>query len=125
MSNRESALVRKQRYAAYELALTAAHLMARAAQTGMTENMNACDCGFAWVTVHDRAFQAWCSKRAKETGNKHFYGSKHWQGGWQFWKPGNAPVQSVGIHEAGAKAFRDTLATKLNLSQCYMGSRLD
>jgi hypothetical protein len=38
-----------------------------------------------------------------------FWGSKGYPTGWKFWCPGAAPVQAVGIHEAGAKAFATAL----------------
>jgi hypothetical protein len=115
---------RDARYARYLEVLTAAHAAADNAQAGMVENMNAFDCGFAWAIVHDQAFSRWCAAKAKESGNRAFYGSKHYSTGWSFWKPGRFNGQSIGIHEAGARAFRDSLAHAL---QCNveMGSRLD
>lgn len=42
---------------------------------------------------------------------------------WQWWKPGGFAGQSVGIHEAGARAFRDKLA-EYGI-RADVGSRLD
>ena len=114
------------RYARYADALIAAHAAADHAQAGMVENMNAMDCGFAWVVVHDRAFARWCAANSKDgnTAARRFYGRKNHDTGWCFWKPGSFKGQSIGIHEAGARAFRDSLAFDL---QCRveMSSRLD
>lgn len=130
---------RLARYARYSTALQNAHNAASAAQAGKVENMNALDCGFAWVVVHDRAFQAWCrdcakvheaawseARKAGDTLDKSrgYYGSKHYAAGWSFWCPGSFNGQSVGIHELGAKAFRDSLAHELQI-RCESGSRLD
>jgi len=111
------------RYARYEDALLAAHKAAEHAQVGMVD---AFACGFAWVVVHDRAFARWCAANSKEGNSaaRRFYGSKHHDTGWCFWKPGNFNGQSIEAHEAGARAFRDSLAFDL---QCRveMSSRLD
>lgn len=108
----------------FQAILTEAHAAASKAQEGMVENMNALDCGFAWVVVDgmDPLARA-CRKAIKAKAGEYektgiprpadkadqdmrgFWGSKGYPTGWQFWSPGHAPVQAVGIHEAGAKAF--------------------
>lgn len=112
-----------ERYAAYETALNRAYAAADAAQAGLVEDMNALDCGYAWVTVSDRAFAGWCRKKLNATGDLR-YGDKHWRSGWNFWGPGNFKGQSIGIKEVGAKAFRDVIAQELGI-YAEMGSRLD
>ncbi len=108
----------------YEAILTEAHAAAAKAQEGMVENMNALDCGFAWVVIDGQDALARACRKAIGAKSKEleaqgvsrpadradqvmrgFWGSKGYPTGWQFWSPGNAPVQAVGIHEAGAKAF--------------------
>lgn len=94
-----------------EAILTEAHAAAKRAVTGLVENRNALDCGFAWVTIPGtHPLARYCAKRLKADDNPSFYGSKGYPSGWQFWKPGGAPVQSVWIHEVGARAFRHALA---------------
>lgn len=115
------------RYARYSATLAAAYDAADRAQSDMVENMRALDCGFAWVVVRDTAFMTWAraqSKAAPFAGSTKYYGSKHYAGGWCFWCPGSFNGQSIGIHEAGARAFRDIMAHGL---QCNVefGSRLD
>lgn len=104
--------------------LKEAHEAAARAQDGMVENPNAFDCGFAWVVIDGsddlaracrKAIKAKVKEhtamgiphpeRTAETDMRPFWGSKGYPTGWQFWMPGCAPVQAVGIHEAGAKAF--------------------
>jgi hypothetical protein len=113
----------RAKYVRYSDALNAAHTAATMAQSGMVENMRALDCGFAWIVVHDAGFTRWCRDCAKVSGSKH-YGSKHYAAGWCFWSPGAFNGQSIGIKEAGARAFRDSLAHALQI-RCELGSRLD
>lgn len=121
---KETKAQRDARHALYEAALAVAHSSAAAAQIGMSEGRGL-DCGFAWCTVHDPAFQAWARKRAAQNDNaRRYYGSKHYASGWQFWNPGNWPGQSIGPKEAGARAFRDALAHALQI-RVETGSRLD
>lgn len=94
------------------------------------EDMNAFDCGFAWVTIHPArgSFVSWCKAQIKALGGERNYasrqyGDKAYGGGWQFWKPGEFNGQSIRIHEVGARAFRDELA-KYGIS-ATVGSRLD
>lgn len=112
----------------FEAILKAAHAAASKAQEGMVEDMNALDCGFAWVTISGREPLArHCRTRVKAAGGeskaRREYGSKGWPSGWQWWCPGGAPVQAIGIHEAGARAFRDKLA-EFGI-RADVGSRLD
>lgn len=131
ISKKEAARIeRLARYARYSTALHNAYKAADAAQAGMIENMNALDCGFAWVVVHDNAFMKWCRDNCEGVGKpdtgkpRGYYGSKHWASGWSFWCPGSFHGQSVGIHEAGARAFSNSLAHELQI-RCEFGSRLD
>jgi hypothetical protein len=135
---RESKVSKKteiaKRHAAYETALGNAHAAAHGAQVNMIEDRNALDCGFAWAVTHDAGFNTYCRKKAQaaidmpaseeRSRATRRYGSKHWATGWLFWGPGQAPVQSIRIHEAGARAFRDSLAHELQIN-VEIGSRLD
>lgn len=67
-------------------------------------------CGFAWVKISgNEPFARWCRKMAKaaeaEGRRHHPFGSKPYDGGWQWWNPGQFPGQSIDAIEAGAKAF--------------------
>ena len=85
----------------FEAILTEAHAAAAKAQEGMVENMNALDCGFAWVVVDGsdplaRACRKAIKAKAKEftaQGVSHpdqkaesdmrpFWGSKGYPSGW-------------------------------------------
>lgn len=94
--------------------LLAAHGAAVGVQASMVEGQGL-DCGFAWVTVDgNHPLARYCRNVVKTMGEKTthgFYGSKGYPRGWQWWEPGHHPGQSIGIHEAGARAFRDVLAT--------------
>lgn len=102
--------------------LGAAHREATRAQAGLPEG-SGLDCGFAWVTIDgNEALARFC--RAHTTRDTaRFYGRKGEPRGWTWWKPGGYSGQSVGIHEAGARAFRDTLA-RFGI-RADVGSRLD
>jgi hypothetical protein len=116
---------RQSRYLAYERALREAYEAADRAKADMVEDKQALNCGFAWVTVHDRAFMAWCRRQAEESGERYGrHGSKSLTGGWQFWCPGKSTAQAVDIHQAGAKAFSESLAHALQI-RCEWSSRLD
>lgn len=108
----------------FEAALDAAFAAARDAVAGMRENPLAMDGGFAWAVTHDPAFNRWCALRAKETKDQQRYGSKHWAAGRLFWPLAHAPVQPIGVHEVGARAFRNALAHALQI-RVETGSRLD
>lgn len=118
------------KYARFQTALNNAHKAAAAAQVGMADNPAAFDCGFAWAIAHDLAFMGWCRKKAKALdaeGKRReamYYGSKNYSTGWQFWTPGDFNGQSIGVHEAGAKAFAESLSRELGF-RVEMGSRLD
>lgn len=114
----------------FEAILNAAHEAAKAAQVGMVEGRGL-DCGFAWVTISGNdALARHCRKQIKAAGGERnltfeqsrLYG-RAGEPGWQWWKPGGFPGQSVGIHEAGARAFRDKLA-EYGI-RADVGSRLD
>jgi hypothetical protein len=109
----------------YAAILKAAHEAADAAQEGMVEDLNAFDCGFAWVTIDGRhGLAKWARKelarlRAEGEHNEaarpvlrmHMrkLGDKAWPGGWQWWCPGAFNGQAIGIHLAGAQAFQAVL----------------
>lgn len=110
----------------FQAILNEAHAAASAAQAGMNENRFALDCGFAWVTLGgNEPLSRWCRDQLKKdvTKNRKVYGHKGYPSGWCWWTPGNFMGQSISIHEAGARAFRDTLA-KYNIA-ATVGSRYD
>jgi len=112
----------------YAKILTEAHAAASAAQVGMTDNPRAFDCGFAWVIIDGQdGLARYCRAEIKRAGGERqasrIFGGKGYPKGWQFWKPGNFNGQSVGVHEAGARAFRDKLA-EYGI-RADVGSRLD
>ena len=86
----------------------AAETAAKAEIERQPEDMNALDCGFAWVTISGRdALANHCRKHTD--ADRIRYGSKNYGPGWCFWKPGGFHGQSIRIHEAGSRAFRDVL----------------
>lgn len=111
-------------YSKFENALRKAHAAACEATAKEKDYPQRLDCGFAWVVTHDRAFNGWCRKMAKETGLRQTYGDKNWSTGWCFWKPGNFVGQSITGHEAGARAFRDVILRELGIN-AEVGSRFD
>jgi hypothetical protein len=74
-------------------------------------------CGFAWVTVLEKASTR-LGRRLKEVGFRKSYG-----GGLQLWDPSRFPCQNVDTLEAGAQAYADVL--KKYGIEAYAGSRLD
>ena len=74
-------------------------------------------CGFAWVTVLEKASTR-LGRRLKEIGFRKAYG-----GGLQLWDPSRFPCQNVDTLEAGAQAYADVL--KKYGIEAYAGSRLD
>lgn len=99
------------------------------------------NCGFAWVIVRPATcgFIRYCRKEidtatanlegrekvlAKQTLGR-FYGSKSWNGGWCFWKPGWECYngQSIEVYVAGARAFA-TVLKKYGI-KAEVDSRLD
>lgn len=108
----------------FEAILTEAHQAAIDAQSGMQEGRGL-DCGIAWVTISGVSPLArYCRTRDhNSTFNARHYGSKGYPTGWKWWKPGGYPGQSIGIHEAGARAFRDVLAKHGYSAE--VGSRYD
>lgn len=74
-------------------------------------------CGFAWVTVSEKASTK-LGRALKELGFRKAYG-----GGLQLWNPGGSHTQSMDIKETGAQAYADVLR-KYNIN-AYMGSRAD
>ena len=90
------------------------------------ENRFAFDCGFAWCVIAEHGaspiIKACKAAQRGEPGYGHkAYGRK----GWEVWMPGRGDFngQSVGIFEAGAKAFADVL--KSYGFEAYWSSRLD
>jgi hypothetical protein len=74
-------------------------------------------CGFAWVTVSEKASTK-LGRALKTVGFTKAYG-----GGLQLWNPGGSFTQSMDIKETGAQAYADTL--KAFGIKAYMGSRAD
>lgn len=93
------------------------------------ENPYAFDCGFAWVIVKPATgpFVNWCKRQIDAVGERSReafqYGSKAYEGGWQFWQPGEFSGQSVHIHKVGADAFAKVLRD--HGLKAHVGSRLD
>lgn len=84
------------------------------------ERPNAFDCGFAWVTMSGNLPLARYLRKAG-------IGSKGYPSGWQLWMPGRNEAgfggQSIAVFEAGAKAYRDSVARHGIVVD--VGSRLD
>ena len=74
-------------------------------------------CGFAWVSVHEKASTK-LGRALKTVGFTKAYG-----GGLQLWNPGGSYTQSMDIKETGAQAYADTL--KAHGITAYMSSRAD
>ena len=74
-------------------------------------------CGFAWVTVFEKASTR-LGRRLKEVGFR-----KSYDGGLQLWNPSNFRCQNVDTLEEGARAYAEVL--KRHGIQAYAGSRLD
>ena len=74
-------------------------------------------CGFAWVTVFEKASTR-LGRRLKDVGFR-----KSYSGGLQLWNPSHFPCQNVDTLEAGAEAYAQVL--KKYGIQAYAGSRLD
>lgn len=83
------------------------------------EDTQALNCGFAWVTLRPAThpFVRWCRQNG--------VGAKRWGTGWWISYPGNAPVQQVDIHYAGAKAYADVIARRVPDIEVFAESRLD
>lgn len=101
----------------YNTILAKAHAAADAAILAKgPEDMNALDCGFAWVVIAgNEPLARHCRKHlAGRTDLPHAerrrFGSKHWQRGWEFWGPGEFHGQAIGHKLAGATAFNEVLA---------------
>jgi 3-oxoacyl-(acyl-carrier-protein) synthase len=74
-------------------------------------------CGFAWVTVSEKASTK-LGRALKQVGFR-----KSYQGGLDLWNPGGSGTQSMDIKEAGAQAYADVLRSfGIN---AYMSSRAD
>jgi hypothetical protein len=111
----------------YKAILAEAEEAARAAVEANKhrENQFAFDCGFAWAVIEDG--RSPLVKAAKLAGRgEPGYGHKNYGApGWQVWMPGrgNFNGQSVGIFEAGAKAFVEVI--KKYGFAAHWSSRLD
>ena len=110
--------------------LNEAHDAARMAVIAKgAEDMTAFDCGMAWVVIDGTSPLArWCRAQIKAQDNPKLsfsrrFGDKHWQKGWQFWKPGDFAGQAIGHHVAGATAFQSVLV-RHNIN-ATVGSRYD
>ena len=75
-------------------------------------------CGFAWVTVSEKA----STKLGRALKTIGF--SKAYSGGLQLWNPSGIPVQNVDVKEAGAEAYAKVLCEELGI-KAYTGSKLD
>lgn len=114
-----------------EAAHLAASLAVQAEVAARPEDLNALDCGFAWVVVDGTSPLArFCRARLKQETDRtararasRTLGDKGYPTGWQFWKPGDFPGQSVRVHRVGAEAFAAKLA-EFGIS-ATVGSRLD
>jgi hypothetical protein len=118
----------------FEAILTEATAAAEAAIAAKgPENMNALDCGFAWVNISGtEPLARYCRKMINASGANatpanlaalRKYGGKGYPSGWEFWKPGGFNGQAIGHHEAGARAFNEVLA-RHNI-RGTVGSRYD
>lgn len=112
------------------------------------DNPFAFDCGFSWVIVKPARgpFITRIKKQIESCGFKvdsvgnllpipgaknpdrrkaYIFGSRHYDGGWQFWKPGSDVYrgQSIYAFEAGARAFAKVLNSYG--IKATVGSRLD
>ncbi|MFA5948042.1 MAG: hypothetical protein WC806_03650 [Candidatus Gracilibacteria bacterium] len=111
--------------------LGAAHAAAKIAVAAIAheEGSRGLDCGFAWVVIEGNdPLARFCRREVKAaekfgTRASSSFGSKGYPSGWQFWCPGEFRGQSVHILEAGARAFRDALAT--HGIRATVNSRLD
>jgi hypothetical protein len=74
-------------------------------------------CGFAWVTVPEKASTK-LGRALKTVGFTKAYG-----GGLQLWNPGGSFTQSMDVKETGARAYADVL--KQFGITAYMSSRAD
>jgi hypothetical protein len=74
-------------------------------------------CGFAWVTVSEKA----STKLGRALKTVGF--TKSYSGGLQLWNPGGSYTQSMDVKETGAQAYADVL--KSHGITAYMGSRAD
>jgi hypothetical protein len=74
-------------------------------------------CGFAWVTVFEKASTK-LGRRLKDIGFR-----KSYSGGMQLWNPSHFPCQNVDTLEEGARAYAAVLE-KYGI-KAYAGSRLD
>lgn len=74
-------------------------------------------CGFAWVTVFEKASTK-LGRRLKEVGFR-----KAYDGGLQLWNPSKFGCQNVDTLEEGARAYAEVL--KRYGIQAYAESRLD
>jgi hypothetical protein len=120
----------------YAAILEEAHKACNEAQEGMVEDLNAFDCGFAWVTIDGRhGLAKWARAERKRLAQAYpdlppvarmhmrRLGDKAWPGGWQWWCPGAFNGQAVGIHLAGSEAFASVL--KAHGIDVSVDSRLD
>ncbi len=102
-------------------ALNEAGIQARtAAKEALAKYGDRDACGFAWVNVYKVRSNSKLGKALQAAGFR-----KDYTGALCLWNPSKAGVQSVGILEAGAEAYAEVLRSKLGLTDCYAGSRLD
>lgn len=75
-------------------------------------------CGFAWVTIPEKASTK-LGRALKDIGF-----NKAYRGGLELWNPSGLPLQNVDVKEAGAEAYAKVMRDELGI-KCYTGSRLD
>lgn len=103
-----------------EIHFEATQAAERAARKFFDEKLGGRDqyaCGFAWVTVFEKASTK-LGRRLKDVGFR-----KSYSGGLQLWNPSHFPCQNVDTLEAGAEAYAQVL--KKYGIEAYAGSRLD
>ena len=89
------------------------------------EGQGGFDCGFAWAIIEDGRSPIYKAAKAAGRGQPGYGHKAYGQKGWEVWMPGRAGFngQSVGIFEAGARAFCEVL--KSYGIACHWSSRLD
>jgi hypothetical protein len=91
------------------------------------ENRFAFDCGFAWAVIEDGRSDLYKAAKQAKSGEPGYGHKNYGAPGWQVWMPGRHGSgfngQSVGIFEAGARAFAEVL--KKHGFAAHWSSRLD
>lgn len=85
----------------------------------LAKNGDRDSCGFAWVTVYEKASTR-MGRALIKAGFKKPYG----QSGLQMWNPSGSYTQCVTAKEVGAEAAAKILRERLGV-EAYAGSRMD